>query len=222
MLDSYETWKLLQKAFGLERKEMVYKKEMFLETLVKTPDDFMTFLSRAKRQSDNGAIVIFTDKQYVFRVNDGQGTQGHLSSFARTYFAIKGRYPSHLSLDDTQDAVSDLERRFLRITFEAERWARRDDYWHITVKVPYVISNGELASFELFYQTFGEVIQKYPFQYTVIHEARNNFGYKMLEKVMNIDELYNFLKSVVSDDKEEVAIEEDIVGVDNEYHPKSK
>ena len=222
MLDSFETWKLKRLSTGAERKGAYYKKELLLSSLIRTQLDFIDYCNNF-HESSNGAIAIFTGKQFIFRKNDGNGLYGHIPSLARTYLAMRDMYPTNVSYDDVTRIVNAANGQYISMMFEVETSITNDTYYGIRISIKEPLSKEEFVSFKMFYDEFNDVIRKYPFRVSVTCYPANG-GYKTLNDVTNLDELYSYLESIV-DEKVKPFIDsrgEKLLGSSNERYIHSR
>ncbi len=211
MLDSYELFRIKKEAYGDGTNN-----QNIDEDLIKNVYDFARFYENGKEYSENGATVVFTGKQYIFLKNGDNGQQGHVNSFARIYLAMEGDN-SKLSFIEACRVAGERDRKYLRMTFEAEDGKYRDMYKSIRVFFYGEISQEELASFKAFYDQYEPIIDTIQFSYFVRDEKTKSGA-----DVRSMEELYEYLKTIVDENKVpyESPRGELIIGTSNGYDTK--
>lgn len=205
MLNSYDQYKLTNEAYGIDEDNLTDSYR-----IMTTPEDFIGFFKRKGDGSDNGAILILTGKQYIFRINGKNGRQGHIFSFAKSYLEMEGKQ-SELTLAEASRITINRENNYINFTIEAETSDNGYLYKNIFANIPLKgISREEFESFKIFYNTFKEVIEK----------AHFNFDVRVRGEIIHIDGidgLYHYLESIINDKKASFEYKdgEKIIGVSN-------
>lgn len=204
--DQYILWKRKHEAYGVPGYD-----NHFSESLL-TPDNFMKYYYNGEKYTDNGAVVVFTGKQYISVINANDGQQGHMHTYGRIYNAMNGIY-SDITFAESARLMGYVEKKYPSLTFEAEN---KLSYKCIRMYFNDSISSEEFASFETFYNQFADIIRNLGFRIWVSNQKGDKEDINVHN---NIDELRDFLKSKISSDKVSYELPggEQIVGVSNNY-----
>ena len=195
MIDSYETFKLKEKAYGCGEKEEI--KEKVEDRIIDSVDKFIKFCENGSKKDQNGAVVVFTGDQFVFLRNDNGGAKGHYYAFADAYMAMEGT-SGELDFEGTRRYISYRKQYYLRIAIECESWKNVKMYkWVRFFKDFESISPSELASFQAFYDIFGEAIDKKGFGIWV-NDNSNNKSFEC----SSMSGLLEYLKTQCNPNKE--------------------
>ena len=189
-IDGYDTYQLIKKSYGEEKAC-----ETIDDCLIKTPYDFIRFYENGKKNKENGATVVFTGKQFIFLKNGNNGKESHAFSFARTFLAMEG-VVCPLSFNEAFNINYERNKKYLKLTIEAEDGINQPMYRWIRVYMNGPISQEEMASFQNFYDQFSDVIRKGIFCFCV----RDDLLQKDLD-IKDIDMLLEYLKCNVDPNK---------------------
>ncbi len=190
-MDSYKVYSIANESFGDGIKE-----EPIEDRLIKTKYDFARYVEYGKDNNQNGAVVVFTGKQYVFLKNNDNGRAGHVGCFARAYLEMEGDH-RNLKFSQANYEVCIREKNYATMTFEAEMPSPGEHYYAIRFFFHGTISPAEFASFQSFYDEFADTIKTLPFTFFVRDDLN---GQQFI--INNIDHLLEILKTKVDYNKE--------------------
>ena len=195
---------------------------------------FYDFCDAVKRKDidNNGACLVITDNQYVLSYNSSFGRGTHEGTFARIIKELYGG-GEITNENDAWVLYKKCEKEYItaRITYEAginslpfrpsfEGRIAFNFIRNIKENKNMTITNGMLESFKSFYNTYNSEIEYVcnKFNFKVV------FSYIKDNKVIkdssnNLDNLYNFIASLLDENKN-VNEEESIIGISNNFLKK--
>lgn len=176
--------------------------------------DLINLIKQAKdceEGIENGAVVVFTEKQYITAFNRGMGNGPHNATFARIYSLLTDK--KELGFFSVMQYCHKLEDTLIHARIYSEKETRMSKVNNIisfSFNRDKKISQKEYESFLAFYNEYAWLIK------------RENFKVSLMGRDRTIDEIKDYFESIVDYDFNLSSIfeENDIIGINMEGNGK--
>ena len=193
-----------------------YDEYNFQVDIMKDSGDLLDLIKQSKdceEGIENGAVVVFTEKQYIPAFNRGMGSGPHDATLARLYSLLTDK--KELGFFTVMHYCHKLEEKLIHARIYSEKETKMSKVNNIisfSFNREKKISEKEYESFLAFYNEYAWLIK------------RENFKVSLMGRDKTIDEVKEYFESIIDYDfnLKEIFEENDIIGISLENNIKKR